>query len=102
MTQLVRNVGTTAMQVRIIKADGTKASFRLIPRNKGVPLPEGSRVDPYWKEMKGKYLRVFDLQKPVAQTSNPVSQSPKVASSANGSSEVKASQPSSTAGVKEA
>jgi len=99
MTQLVRNVGPTALQVRIIKADGKKASFRLMPKNKGVPLPEGSRIDPYWKEMKGKYLRVFDLQKPVAQ--NPVSSSPKVAAPASGSVEVKATATSSTAAVKE-
>jgi hypothetical protein len=99
MTQLVRNVGTMAMQVKIIRADGTKGSFRLMPKNKGVPLAPGVTIDPYWKEMKGKYLRIFDVQKPVAQ-SNPASQSPKVASSANGSTEVKATV--STASVKEA
>jgi hypothetical protein len=99
MTQLVRNVGTAAMYVRFVRADGSKGSFRLMPRGKGVPLPEGSKIDPYWREMNGKYLRIFDLQKPV--TTNPVSQ-PTVASSANGSAEVKAAAKPSTASVKEA
>lgn len=56
---VIRNVGRTAIPVGLILADGTKASVRVMPRNKGVTLDPGASVDPNWKALKGQYIIEF-------------------------------------------
>lgn len=90
MTQIVRNVGKVALTVRIVKADGTKGSFRLMPKNKGVTLRDGETIDSYWQAMEGQDIRVFDVKPQIT-----IPESPKSGSS----SEVKAG---SNAKIKEA
>jgi hypothetical protein len=80
MTQIVRNVGFVALTVKVIKADGTKGSFRLMPRNKGVPLRDNERVDPYWMAMEGQDIRIFDVPDNVPASMAQSSQEVKAAS----------------------
>jgi hypothetical protein len=62
----IRNVGRVAEHVGLILKNGTKAFGRVMPRNKGVTLPEGAKLDPKWMALYGKNIRYFgdDTQSP--------------------------------------
>lgn len=78
MAQIVRNVGEVSLNVAVIKSDGSKGTFRLMPKNKGVTLTDGSRVDPYWLAMEGADIRIFNVDTVISSSQDsdqPVNQS---------------------------
>jgi len=49
MSLQIKNMGRDSLQVGIILKNGKKTTVRVMPRTqKGISLPAGSRVDPYW------------------------------------------------------
>lgn len=64
----VRNVGRVAENVKIYLKDGTPAYIRVMPRNKGVKLPEGATVCSRWHVQNGQNMRHFDTDTPAWST----------------------------------
>lgn len=49
MATRVKVLGRVARQVGIVLKNGKSTSVRIMPRNKGVFLPDGATVDPRWQ-----------------------------------------------------
>lgn len=64
----MRNVGRDAEHVKIILEDGTPTWVRVMPRNKGVTLPEGATVCPRWNVQYGQNIRHFESNSPAWST----------------------------------
>jgi hypothetical protein len=59
-----RNTGRVAENMKITLADGTTAWVRVMPRNKGVTLPEGASIDPRWHVQHGQNVKHFTSGSP--------------------------------------
>jgi hypothetical protein len=73
----IRNVGRVAEQVKLVLADGTTAWARVMPRNKGVVLPDGAKIDSQWSAQYGKFIKMFEGQHPAWSSAASSSTTPK-------------------------